>query len=409
MKGKTGKAIVSLVILSVIGWGFASVSNTKHRFRQENLDYTGTNSLFVESEDGLKFHWITREQDHGVYELRSSEGKLIEGGQTEFSRVHSVTIDQKLNRDLIFMFGGDREEKFEVNLRRASRDLRATYRNVDSLYVIGDVHGHYDQLIHLLQHSGIIDEDLSWTAGKSHLVFLGDLFDRGDDVTRVLWFIYGLESQAEKAKGKVHLVLGNHEIMVMSRDLRYVSRKEQNIAVAHKVSYDRLYHPQRSLLGHWLSGKPSVLKIDDYLFAHGGITDLGTSSLDKFNQTAATFMEDPIFLEITRKHPDSASYDPERWHLLRDFFFYSNGPFWYRGYVNSDTLGEQLQQTLLRYRSKVHVVAHTRQENITQKYDGRLLTTDLYEEATQLLFLKRQGSDHKAYKIDSFGEISDLD
>ena len=404
-----GNLIILLIVLCLMGWTPGPVLDKEQFFSQEKLDYTGTNSLFVELGDKMKFHWITGEEDTGVYELRTADGKTLESGETNVSRVHSVALDRKLSRDLVFYFGGKSGGKFEIALRKPERDLKANYRNVDSVFVVGDVHGHYHALINLLQKSGIIDENLSWIAGTSHLVFLGDLFDRGDDVTRVLWFIYGLERQAEQAKGKVHLVLGNHEIMVMSKDLRYVSRKEQNIAVGHKVSYDKLFHPQNSLLGLWLSGKPSVLKIDQYLFAHGGITDLGTSSLEKFNMTAAAFMEDPIFLEITQKQPDSVRYDPERWHLVRDFFFYSNGPYWYRGYVNSDTLEVQLKQMLATYRSKVHVVAHTRMETITQKYGGSLLTTDLYEEATQLLFLKKEGEDYHPFKIDSLGRISELD
>ena len=48
------------------------------------------------------------------------------------------------------------------------------------------------------------------------MVFLGDLFDRGNDVVRTLWFIYRLEREARKQGGAIHVVLGNHEIMTFS-------------------------------------------------------------------------------------------------------------------------------------------------------------------------------------------------
>ena len=293
-------------------------------------------------------------------------------------------------------------------MRKPDSNLKATYKNADSIYVVGDVHGRYEELINLLKKSKIIDEDLHWIAGQAHLVFLGDIFDRGDAVTRVLWFIYNLEAEAEKVNGRVHLVLGNHEIMVMTKDLRYLSAKERNIAIGYKVDYNTMFHPQTSLLGRWLAGKPSVLKIDDFLFAHGGIVELNTNSLDEYNETVARYMEDPIFLEITNKSPDSTQYDASKWYEMRYFFYYEDGPFWYRGYVNQDTLDVQLTDMLKKYNSKVHIVAHTPVPTILERYNGKLLATDLNDAATELLFLKRKKRNFDSFKIDSQGVILEL-
>ncbi|HSA52175.1 MAG TPA: metallophosphoesterase, partial [Yinghuangia sp.] len=49
------------------------------------------------------------------------------------------------------------------------------------LYVVGDVHGHLDELEAALQEQGLIDDEGRWTGGASRLWFLGDFTDRGPD------------------------------------------------------------------------------------------------------------------------------------------------------------------------------------------------------------------------------------
>ena len=108
--------------------------------------------------------------------------------------------------------------------------------------------------------------------GGAHVVFLGDLFDRGADVTRTLWFLYELERQAQAAGGGAHIVLGNHETMIFTEDLRYVSAKEQLIARLHGASsYTDLFDIRRSVLGRWLVGRPGLMKVNEVLLAHGGV------------------------------------------------------------------------------------------------------------------------------------------
>jgi len=377
-------------------------------FNQNRFIYSGEYGLFIEIKDGLKFNWFTKETVEGVYELLKSDGSTIIKGETDQGKVHNFRMDLKIKNNVIFKFGGKNETIHEVILKPIPSLEKSSYNNVDSLFVIGDVHGRYDQLIHLMQKSNIIDKNLNWMAGEAHVVFLGDLFDRGSDVTKVLWFIYELEDKAEAAGGKVHLVLGNHEIMTMTKDLRYVSPKEMAIAGAFDKSYDELFHPTKSLLGAWLRSKPSVLKIDKAIFAHGGIVDLETGSVKGFNELVHNYMEQPIYLDIMRDQPDSTKYDPIKWKQMRYFFYSEESPFWYRGYVNSDTLAPQLKTMLRKYNSNVHIVAHTPLETITQRYKGDLLTTDLKDAATQLLLLVKKKRKYERFKIDSSGKVEEL-
>lgn len=407
-----GKSSMVFMALSASVFLFlSSKSNVKESYNpvnQKRYTYTGEYGLFIEVADGLQFNWFTKEDDHGDYELLNSDGSTLLKGKTDLGKVHKIKTDLKIKDNIIFKFGGKNEAKHELVLKQTPSLQKSSFNNVDSLFVIGDVHGRYDELINLLQKSNTIDSKLNWIAGKAHMVFLGDLFDRGNDVTKVLWFIYELEDQAELAGGKVHLVLGNHEIMTMTKDLRYVSPKEKAIAGAFGKSYDELFHPTKSLLGAWLRSKPSVLKIDKAIFAHGGIVELETGTIKGFNQLVHNYMEEDIFFEIMKDQPDSTKYDPMKWNQMRYFFYSEESPFWYRGYVRSDTLKPQLNSMLRKYNSNVHIVAHTPLETITQKYDGKLLTTDLNEAATQLLLLVKNKRKYERFKIDSSGNISEL-
>ncbi|MDT0553421.1 metallophosphoesterase [Urechidicola vernalis] len=397
---------VVLLITCLVAIGLISFTNTKPI--QNKLDYSGTNGLFIEYKDGLQIKWITNKEDSGHIILRTLDNTVIKKGQTSSSRSHSFNVNHTIDEPIFLEIGGENSEKQTIKLRPKSKLENAIYRNVDSIYVVGDVHGRYNQLTNLLQKSNLINSDLEWIGGKAHLVFLGDLFDRGDDVTKVLWFIYELEEKARLKGGKVHVVLGNHEIMVMSKDLRYLSRKEASIPFAHGVTYDYLFHPNKSLLGTWLSKKASVIKIDNAILAHGGIVDLGNPSINDFNKTTAEYIQKEAFLDLMEEHADSTKYEVDEWETIRNHFYHPDSPFWYRGYVYQDTLAPQLNAMLRKYKAKLHVVAHTPQETITERYKGKLLTTDLNDAATELLLLVRDKKKYKRFKSNSLGEVSKL-
>lgn len=119
-------------------------------------------------------------------------------------------------------------------------------------------------------------------------------------------------------------------------------------------------------------------------------------------------MKQPMYLEMMRDRPDSLKYDPNEWNEMKNFFYLEDAPYWYRGYVYFDTLGPQLDNMLKKHYSKIHVVAHTTQKTITQKYDGKLLTTDLDDAATELLLLVRQKNKYKRFKLDYQGIKTEL-
>ena len=53
------------------------------------------------------------------------------------------------------------------------------WSGVERVVAFADVHGAYTELVTLLRETGIVDAQDRWAAGRSHVVSLGDLLDRG--------------------------------------------------------------------------------------------------------------------------------------------------------------------------------------------------------------------------------------
>ncbi len=93
----------------------------------------------------------------------------------------------------------------------------------ESLVAIGDVHGDFDDFVAILQRIGLIDKQNHWAGGKTTFVQTGDLLDRGPKPREVMDLMMALEKEAGQAGGRVVGLLGNHEMMNIMGDLRYVT------------------------------------------------------------------------------------------------------------------------------------------------------------------------------------------
>ena len=93
----------------------------------------------------------------------------------------------------------------------------------ESLIAIADVHGDFDDFVTILQHAGLTDRQNHWAAGRSTFVQTGDLIDRGPKPREVLDLMMSLEKEASQSGGRVVSLLGNHEMMNVMGDLRYVT------------------------------------------------------------------------------------------------------------------------------------------------------------------------------------------
>ncbi len=243
-------------------------------------------------------------------------------------------------------------------------------QGVKKIMVIGDIHGGYDSLLIFLRSNGIIDSDYNWIWEKGHLVFLGDIFDRGDKVTEALWLIYRLEGQASKAGGAVHLILGNHEIMVMNYNDTYVADKYLLMADRLNLTYAGMYGKQ-TILGQWLRSKNTILKINDHLFVHAGLSpeiiEAGFT-LHDINKHVRYFLD----------YPNKESHG----EVIRETIMGKNGPFWYRGYLEDNheynrLPDEALNQILSVFQASRIFIGHTNVQKITPFYQCRVYAMDV--------------------------------
>ena len=202
------------------------------------------------------------------------------------------------------------------------------WKDVDRVVAFADVHGAYAEMVALLRGTGIIDGQDRWAAGRTHLVSLGDLLDRGADSRKAMDLLMRLQGEAESQGGRVHVVLGNHETMNILGDLRYVVPGEyasyadlepageraelrQAWEAAHGAGsaeeFDRNFPPgyfgHRAAFsadgryGRWLLSLPVAIAIDDTLFMHAGPSKiLSGMSLEDVNLRYRTALVDYLGL-----------------------------------------------------------------------------------------------------------------
>ena len=91
------------------------------------------------------------------------------------------------------------------------------------LIAIGDVHGDVDGLAGILREASLVDESMAWAGGDTDLVVTGDFLDRGSRAPEVLDLLMRLEDQSG---GRARVLVGNHEVLNVIGDLRYVAAEE---------------------------------------------------------------------------------------------------------------------------------------------------------------------------------------
>jgi hypothetical protein len=310
----------------------------------------------------------------GPYVLYRNDSVFVKYVQEE-SGVKSAKTDSMpvtMKSNIILSVNTDEAGKtFKVPLKSRLANEKAEYDGVKKILVISDIEGNFAAFRKLLQGNGVIDENFNWIFEKNHLVLTGDFVDRGATVMEVLWLIYSLEEKAKAAGGYVHFVLGNHEIMNMSGDLRYVHQRYNQHAAIINQHYMQLFGPDAEI-GRWLATKNIAERIGDILFTHGGISSYVNQlkiPLKEMNEISRPFYTDSTY-----------EYKDNRLGVLFSDF----GPFWYRGYYNDipkATLA-QIDSTLEFYNIHHIATGHTIvADNISTLYKGRIINTDVHHAA----------------------------
>jgi hypothetical protein len=269
---------------------------------------------------------------------------------------------------------------------------RCEIEGVERIVAVGDVHGAYDRLVEILRAAEVVDASLRWSGGKTHLVQLGDVVDRGGDSRQALDLLRRLEKEARRSGGAVHALLGNHEVMRMRGDMRYVApgeyaafvtprshvAREERLRAAPPEARDRLRQETplgraemdlafgpRGDYGRWLRGLPAVVKINGFVFLHGGISPA-------LARTGCGDINSAVRRELAGDPGGTAS---ERENLTTR----EDGPLWYRGLAQAPPGFETtLDAILAGQAARAIVVAHTvaKEGRIVPRFGGKVLPID---------------------------------
>ncbi len=265
---------------------------------------------------------------------------------------------------------------------------------VSRIVAVGDVHGDFGQFTTVLRQAGVIDTKNRWVGGQTHLVQTGDVPDRGPDSRKVMDLLMDLTPQAEKAGGRVHALIGNHEAMMILGDLRYVSPGEYEAfrttgsedlrdrafagmadpARKNDGEYQRQWRAERPLgwvehrrafeskgrYGAWIRQNNAVLKIDGYLFLHGGIGP---------NYAAATLasINNGVRQGLVLGADPGMAEDGE-------------GPLWYRGLATSEEapLAAHVDQVLANFGVQHIVIGHSvTAGTVMTRHQGKVIMIDV--------------------------------
>ena len=278
-----------------------------------------------------------------------------------------------------------------------------TFQDVHRIVAIGDVHGDYQRLVELLRTAGLVDAKNAWTGGDTHLVLTGDFVDRGDHSAQVLDLLMDLEPQARKAGGWLHALIGNHEAMDLYGDLRYVTKDDfagfqgpnskdlrdrqmrleldqlqrQGAPPADEDAWRKKFQDDHPLgwvehrlafqsdgkYGKWLRQKNAIIKIDDAIFLHGGISEkYAESTRGEIN---------------TKVRQELADFTKLAKGIVTD----EAGPLWYRGLAqlpeDDRDMATLLPRILAKQQVRHIVIGHTPQLAVMPRFEGKVIAIDV--------------------------------
>jgi hypothetical protein len=388
MKSKFWKILRGIIILSAGYWLITTLYFGHNEIDEKkgvyNFYWSGLNALFTKNKEfGIQKNSIVKTELTGI------DGPYIIGNK-------SYTIDQKNKliestivpgKPFSVILNDPEIKSFKISPKAAHHNQDYTYTMPKKLIAISDIEGNFVGFYSFLLANKVIDKDYNWIFGEGHLVLNGDFVDRGDQVTQVLWLIYKLEQQAEQAGGKVHYILGNHDIMMMQGNVSYSDYKYIEAAkqISKQHEWDKamrfLYGPE-SELGKWLRTKNIIERIGSTLFVHAGLNI----------KHAAEKIDIGTFNRIARKYygiyPSKTYTDAKEALTLNSI----NGPYWDRslamdfknksmflihGIPMKETTQQELDTILAYYQASNIVIGHSMVSDITADYQGKVIKIDI--------------------------------
>ncbi|OQB64640.1 MAG: diadenosine tetraphosphatase [Bacteroidetes bacterium ADurb.Bin141] len=326
---------------------------------QDNISVSNADSGLVKTESKDDSHAsITSEGPIIVYENKSVLKYQIYPKDTGYF-VSKKTIQKK---DTLTCYISETNDRFQFQLKNKLKTETAEYALPEKMLIISDIEGNFKGFKSILLGNKIIDSNFHWTFGKNHLVLVGDFFDRGINVSECLWLIYKLEQEAEQQGGKVHFILGNHEIMNLQGNLKYVRSKYFKNADTLHLAYKKWF-AQNTEAGRWLRTKNAVEKIGDYVFVHAGISK---NFPEKYSlQEINSHVRKSIDKEFTKEERRS------------NVFIGHESPIWYRGIAKKMETQQDVEKTLNNYHAAKMIIGHTIFEKMQYLYNQKIIAIDL--------------------------------
>jgi hypothetical protein len=233
------------------------------------------------------------------------------------------------------------------------------WTGVDRIVAIGDLHGDVEQFVKCLRVAKLVDQRQDWTGGKTHLLQLGDVLDRGPTSRQCLDLLMKLEPQAAAAGGKVHALIGNHETGVLRTGESRSATAEEKEAYGGPEQYSAAFGLE-GRYGKWLRTHNAVIKINDILFSHSVL-------YPKFTKLTLAEINDAVRSQISRGARGGLVADAEG--PLRDESFLTR--------PEAD-LAADLDLVLKLYGASHLVIGHAiDQQGVLACLSGRLLRIDV--------------------------------
>uniref|UniRef100_A0A6C0IVC9 Calcineurin-like phosphoesterase domain-containing protein n=1 Tax=viral metagenome TaxID=1070528 RepID=A0A6C0IVC9_9ZZZZ len=260
----------------------------------------------------------------------------------------------------------------EIKLKKNSR-----------IIAIGDIHGDFYSLLHSLYKAKVINKNGNWIGKDTIVIQLGDLLDKGgrgdisidstnDDMEelKIIEYLHYLHKQAINNKGGVYSLIGNHELMNILGDFRYVTDGHLR-GFGGKSIRKKLFSPGGPIAIKLACNTNGIMKIGDWIFVHAGLLP---EHIEKYSLYQINSIVRDIFLG--KKNINNLDKD------IKNLVFNDNSLFWNR-YYTIDTNEEKcnkLYKTLNILKISNNggmVVGHTPKKNINSKCNKKLWMADV--------------------------------
>lgn len=198
------------------------------------------------------------------------------------------------------------------------------------LYAIGDVHGCYPELVDLIRM--IADDNASRRPKDCHIVFLGDLIDRGPQSRDVIAYL----RRQPPSFASLHFIRGNHEEMFvrsLSGEANLIQGWLQHGGLACALSYgvhpsdlsdtepERLQQILKSYIPRedieFVDQSVDMIRFGDYALVHAGVRPgvaLARQNGRDLRWIRADFLDSDDPFEAVIVHGHTIRDDVERRH-----------------------------------------------------------------------------------------------